>query len=77
VNGTGFATTGPGVYVGVAETGKYSTTDSSAYNLVTWVPSTQISADGSFSVTLDVAPVFGQLHQERMRRVHLRRPRII
>ncbi|GAC80446.1 Neocarzinostatin family protein [Gordonia malaquae] len=59
VNGTGFATTGPGVYVGVAETGKYSTTDSSAYNPVTWVPSTQISADGSFSVTLDVAPVFG------------------
>ncbi|QRY61898.1 hypothetical protein JVX90_16030 [Gordonia sp. PDNC005] len=58
VNGTGFATTGPGVYVGVAETGKYSTTDSGAYNPVTWVPSTQISANGSFSVTLDVTPVF-------------------
>ncbi|GED99994.1 hypothetical protein nbrc107696_04410 [Gordonia spumicola] len=57
VNGTGFATTGPGVYVGVAETGKYSTTDSSVYSPVTWVPSTQISG-GSFSVTLEIAPVF-------------------
>lgn len=58
VNGSGFATSGPGVYVGVAETGKFSSTDANSFGAVTWVQPKQISDDGSFSVTLDVEPVF-------------------
>jgi len=59
VNGTGFSTDGPGVYVGVAETGRFSTTDSSVFGAVAWVMPTDISADGSFSKTIEVSPVFG------------------
>ncbi|MCK0439537.1 neocarzinostatin apoprotein domain-containing protein [Gordonia alkaliphila] len=58
VSGKGFSTAGPGVYLGVAETARYSTTDASAFGAVTYVRPDQIGADGSFTVTLDVEPVF-------------------
>ncbi|MFC0314599.1 neocarzinostatin apoprotein domain-containing protein [Gordonia phosphorivorans] len=58
VSGRGFSTAGPGVYLGVAETARYSTTEASAFGAVTYVRPDQIGDDGSFTVALDVEPVF-------------------
>lgn len=58
VTGTGFATTGPGIYVGVAEKAKFSHTDASAFGAVNYVKTSEMGADGSFTTIVDVEPVF-------------------
>jgi hypothetical protein len=58
VTGTGYPTTAPGLYV-VFGPEPENNTDDSMYGNVVFVPSTQISAQGSFTVTLeDVEPVY-------------------
>lgn len=58
VTGTGFATTGPGIYVGVAEKARFSHTDASAFGAVNYVKTSEMGADGSFTTIVDVEPVF-------------------
>lgn len=58
VTGTGYPTTAPGLYV-VFGPEPENNTDSSMYGAQAFVPSSQISAQGSFTVTLeDVEPVY-------------------
>ncbi|QGS34097.1 hypothetical protein FOB82_03170 [Corynebacterium xerosis] len=58
VTGTGFATTGAGVYVGVAEKARFSHTDASNFGSVNYVKASEMGADGSFATIVDVEPVF-------------------
>lgn len=58
VTGTGFATTGAGVYVGVAEKARFSHTDASNFGSVNYVKASEMGADGSFTTVVDVEPVF-------------------
>jgi hypothetical protein len=58
VTGTGYPTTAPGLYV-VFGPEPENNTDASMYGNQAFVPSSQIAADGSFTVTLeDVEPVY-------------------
>lgn len=57
VSGSGFKTSGNGVYVGVAEKARYSTTNADVYSVVNFVRTSEISSDGSFSTTLAVPTV--------------------
>ncbi|MDO4928875.1 MAG: neocarzinostatin apoprotein domain-containing protein [Corynebacterium sp.] len=58
INGSGFKTTGNGVYVGVVEKNKFSWTDASVYGAVEWIRTSDMTDNGDFSVTLDVEPIF-------------------
>lgn len=58
ITGSGFKTTGNGVYVGVVEKDKFSWTDASVYGAVEWIRTSDMTANGDFSVTLDVEPIF-------------------
>lgn len=58
VTGTGFSTTGAGVYVGVAEKAKFSHTDASNFGSVNYVKASEMGADGSFTTIVDVEAVF-------------------
>lgn len=68
VKGTGFATTGSGIYVGVAATSKYDPANSAAFGVTKWVhlnatPSAGqdlLTTDGSFETTLQFAATFGE-----------------
>jgi hypothetical protein len=67
ITGSGFAATGPGIYVGIASTAKFSPTSMDAFGPAKWVhlgatPSAGqdvLGADGTFSITLDVTASFG------------------
>ena len=56
VTGTGFKTTGNGVYVVVGERAKYSTTNAENFSAQTWIEPAMMSSDGSWSTTLNVDP---------------------
>ncbi|MGW6377251.1 neocarzinostatin apoprotein domain-containing protein [Rhodococcus sp. NPDC055112] len=58
VSGTGFAGTGSGIYVGVAQTDRFSTTDASAFQDAEFIRASDMSA-GAWSTTLNVAGAFG------------------
>ncbi|WP_137873045.1 neocarzinostatin apoprotein domain-containing protein [Rhodococcus sp. Q] len=58
VSGTGFATTGPGIYVGVAQSDRFSTTNASAFQDTRYIRAADM-AGGSWSTTLNVAGAFG------------------
>lgn len=57
VSGSGFKTTGNGIYVAVGEKGKFSTTNADAFATAAYVRTSDMSADGSFSTTLQVEAV--------------------
>ncbi|MDK8828138.1 MULTISPECIES: neocarzinostatin apoprotein domain-containing protein [Corynebacterium] len=57
VSGTGFKTSGNGIYVAVAEKNKFSTTNADAFSAAEFVRTSQMSSDGSFSTTLNVEAV--------------------
>lgn len=57
VSGTGFKTSGNGIYVAVAEKSKFSTTNADAFSAAEFVRTSQMTADGSFSTTLNVEAV--------------------
>lgn len=54
VSGTGYATSAPGIYVGISESGGASASDASVYRGTEFVRSSQIAADGSFDVTVEL-----------------------
>ncbi|MFF0814207.1 neocarzinostatin apoprotein domain-containing protein [Rhodococcus sp. NPDC003318] len=58
VSGTGFSTAGPGIYVGVARTDRFSTTDASAFQDTKFIRPTDMPG-GAWSTTLAVAGAFG------------------
>ncbi|TJZ81143.1 hypothetical protein FCG67_00320 [Rhodococcus oryzae] len=58
VSGTGFAGTGSGIYVGVAQTDRFSTTDASAFQDAKYIRASDMS-EGAWSTTLNVAGAFG------------------
>ncbi len=60
VTGSGFKTSGPGVYVGVVERDKFSHTDASVFGAVNFVRSSEMTSSGGWSTTLDVDAVFDQ-----------------
>lgn len=57
VSGTGFKTSGNGIYVAVAEKNKFSTTNADAFSAAEFIRTSQMSSDGSFSTTLNVEAV--------------------
>lgn len=57
VTGSGFKTTGNGIYVAVTEKDKYSTTNADAFSAAAFVRPSEMSSDGSFSTTLNVEAV--------------------
>lgn len=57
VSGSGFKTSGNGIYVAVAEKNKFSTTNADAFSAAEFVRTSQMSSDGSFSTTLNVEAV--------------------
>ncbi|GAA2074831.1 hypothetical protein GCM10009821_12180 [Aeromicrobium halocynthiae] len=59
VRGAGYATTSPGIYVGIAESGGADPTDATAYRGTVFVPHTQMGAGGTFTrrITLDAAEI--------------------
>ena len=59
VRGSGYATTSPGLYVGIAESGGAETSDAEAYRGAVFVPHTQLGAGGTFTrqITLDAAEI--------------------
>lgn len=57
VTGSGFKTTGNGIYVAVAEKGKFSTTDAEAFSAAVYVRTSEMTPNGSFSTTLQVEPI--------------------
>ncbi len=67
VSGSGFATAGSGIYVGIADQAKYSPTNADVFGVVKWLhlgatPSSGqdvLNPDGSFTTTLNVAATFG------------------
>lgn len=58
VSGTGFSTTGPGIYVGVAQTDRFSTTDASVFQDTRFIRPADMPG-GAWSTTLDVTGAFG------------------
>lgn len=59
VSGAGFKTTGNGIYVGIAQTDKFSTVDASVFGATNWVRPEQLAAgNGTFTTTLKINPVF-------------------
>ena len=58
ITGQGFTSSGSGVYVGLAEKAKFSTTDASVFGATTWVRPQQMSPNGSFTTTLNIEPIF-------------------
>ncbi|MFD1814250.1 neocarzinostatin apoprotein domain-containing protein [Rhodococcus gannanensis] len=58
VSGTGFSTTGAGIYVGVAQSNRFSTTDASAFQDAKFIRASDMS-NGSWSTTLGVTGAFG------------------
>ena len=57
VSGSGFKTSGNGIYVAVAEKNKFSTTNADAFSAAEFVRTSQMSSDGSFTTTLNVEAV--------------------
>lgn len=57
VSGSGFKTSGNGIYVAVTEKNKFSTTNADAFSAAEFVRASQMSSDGSFSTTLNVEAV--------------------
>lgn len=59
VRGAGYATTSPGIYVGIAESGGADPTDAEAYRGTVFVPHTEMAAGGTFmrQITLDAAEI--------------------
>ena len=57
VSGSGFKTSGNGIYVAVAEKNKFSTTNADAFSAAEFIRTSQMSSDGSFSTTLNVEAV--------------------
>lgn len=57
VTGSGFKTTGNGIYVAVTEKDKFSTTNADAFSAAAFVRTSEMSSDGSFSTTLNVEAV--------------------
>lgn len=58
VTGSGFSTSGPGIYVGVAEKAKFSHTDASVFNTAQWIKPEQMGPGGSWSTTIEAQAVF-------------------
>ncbi|MFD4292788.1 neocarzinostatin apoprotein domain-containing protein [Rhodococcus sp. NPDC058505] len=58
VSGTGFATDGPGIYVGVAQSNRFSTTDASAFQDARYIRAADMPG-GAWSTTLNVTGAFG------------------
>ncbi|TQF67042.1 hypothetical protein FK531_15805 [Rhodococcus spelaei] len=58
VSGTGFSTGGPGIYVGVAQSDRFSTTDASAFQDAKYIRTSDMSG-GAWSTTLNVTGAFG------------------
>ncbi|MFE3291537.1 hypothetical protein [Rhodococcus sp. NPDC059234] len=58
ISGTGFAATGPGVYVGLIQDDKFSTTDAGAWMTTAFITPNRIK-DGAWSTTADVLAVKG------------------
>ncbi|MBV7295824.1 hypothetical protein KRX51_07850 [Corynebacterium sp. TAE3-ERU12] len=58
VSGTGFATTGPGIYVGVAEKSKFSHVDATVFGDTKFIRTSEMSANGAWSTTLNIEAVF-------------------
>lgn len=56
VTGSGFKTTGNGVYVAVAEKSKFSTTNADAFTASTYVRTSQMTSTGGFTTTISVDP---------------------
>ncbi|MDO5030721.1 MAG: neocarzinostatin apoprotein domain-containing protein [Corynebacterium sp.] len=57
VTGSGFKTTGNGIYVAVTEKDKFSTTNADAFSAAAFVRTSEMSSDGSFATTLNVEAV--------------------
>ncbi|WP_420881349.1 hypothetical protein [Rhodococcus sp. (in: high G+C Gram-positive bacteria)] len=57
VRGSGFATTGMGIYVGIAQTNKYSSTNADMFYGTKYIKATDMPG-GSFSTTIDVIGAF-------------------
>lgn len=57
VRGSGFSTSGPGIYIGVAQMNRYSHTDASVFHSPTFVKASEMPG-GSFSTTLEVIGAF-------------------
>ncbi|WP_246098201.1 hypothetical protein [Rhodococcus spelaei] len=58
ISGAGFSGAGAGLYVGLAQDDKFSTTDASAWMTTKWLKATDI-VDGAWSATVDVAAIAG------------------
>ncbi|WP_052030898.1 neocarzinostatin apoprotein domain-containing protein [Rhodococcus triatomae] len=58
VSGTGFSTTGTGIYVGVAQSDRFSTTNASAFQDAKFIRASDMPG-GSWSTTLNVTGAFG------------------
>ena len=58
ITGTGFGQGGQGIYVGLAQTDKYSPSSSSAFNATAWIKAAQI-VDGGFTTTLKATAIKG------------------
>ncbi|NKS38314.1 hypothetical protein GS488_21930 [Rhodococcus hoagii] len=57
VRGSGFSTTGMGIYVGIAQTNKYSSTNADMFYGTKYIKPTDMPG-GSFSTTIDVVGAF-------------------
>lgn len=57
VRGSGFSTTGMGIYVGIAQTNKYSSTNADMFYGTKYIKATDMPG-GSFSATIDVIGAF-------------------
>ncbi|TQF67040.1 hypothetical protein FK531_15790 [Rhodococcus spelaei] len=58
VSGTGFAATGPGIYVGLIQDDKFSTTDASAWMTTAFITPNKIE-NGAWTTEMEVAAVKG------------------
>ncbi|MFD4184084.1 hypothetical protein [Rhodococcus sp. NPDC058514] len=58
VSGTGFSGEGAGLYVGLAQDNKFSTTDAASWMTTKWLKTTDIVA-GAWTATIDVAAIAG------------------
>ncbi|MCJ0905712.1 hypothetical protein [Rhodococcus sp. ARC_M6] len=59
LSGTGFASTGPGIYVGLVQDSKFSVTDAGAWMTTAFIRPTQI-VDGAWTATVDAAAIKGE-----------------
>lgn len=58
ISGTGFSSSGPGIYAGLIQDDKFSTTDAGAWMTTAFITPNKI-VDGAWSTTMDVMAVKG------------------